>query len=85
MILGGVAGREGERAALQPAQVQREAVALPGQDLQAIAAAIAEDEQITAQRVAAQMGRHDGCESVHALTAVLRLQAHPNTTGHSKR
>jgi hypothetical protein len=58
---------------------------LPRQDLQAIPATIAEDEQIAAERVPAQVRRHDGCESVNALASVLRLKANPNLSGQSER
>src|SRR5262245_23463083 len=44
--LGPVCGREAERTALQAPDVECEAVPLPGQDLQPIAAAILEDEEI---------------------------------------
>ena len=83
--VGSVAVREGERAAFQPAQIKCKAVALPRKDLQAVPATIAEDEQITAKRVAAQMRRYDGCEPVNALASVLRLETNPNPSGQSER
>src|SRR5262249_34941314 len=84
-LVGGVTAREGERAALQPAQVKCKAVALPRENLQAIAPTIAEDEQIAAEWVPAQVHRYDGCESVNALASVLRLKANPNPSGQSER
>src|SRR5262249_32828265 len=82
--VGCVAAGESERAALQPAQIQREAVALPREDLQAIPATIAEDEQIAAERVPAEVRRHEGRQAVDALAPILRLAGDPDPPGEAK-
>src|SRR5262245_6908498 len=79
--VGRVPGREGERAPYQPAHIQPVTVALPGQDLETVPAAVAENKQIAAARVPAQVGGHDSRETVEALAPVLRLEAKPNPPG----
>jgi len=69
---GVVRHREAERALLESAQVEREAVALPGENLQPIAALVAEDEQVAGERVAFEAGLHDGREAVETLAAIDR-------------
>jgi hypothetical protein len=58
---------------LQPPEVEGEAVPLPSQDLQPVAAAVAEHVQVAAKRVTSQVGGHDGGQPVDALAPVLRL------------
>src|SRR5262249_23401503 len=79
--LSGLGGRQGETPACQPPEVEGKAVPLPGQDLQSVSAAVAEDEQVTAERVPAQVSGHDGGQPVDALAPVLRLEADPDPPG----
>jgi len=55
---GVVGGGEIEGAAFEPPEVAGEAVAHPGQDLELVAGAILEDEQVARERVAVQDGTH---------------------------
>src|SRR4051794_4490970 len=61
--------REGEGAAFEPAQVEREAVPLPGQDLQAVATLVAKNEQVARKRIAFETRLHHGREAVETLAA----------------
>src|SRR5262249_22282898 len=69
---------------LQPPQVEGEAVPLPGQDLQPVPAAVAEDEQVAAQRIPGQMIPDHGLQPVEALASILRLDADPDPAGQSQ-
>src|SRR5262249_17960189 len=82
--LGRIGGREGERAALQPPEVEGEAVPLPGQDLQPVAAAIAEHVQVTAEGVPAEVVADHGLQAVEALATVLRLGTDPDPPGQAE-
>src|SRR6478736_6260506 len=66
----GLGGWEGEGATFQAPEVQGEAVALPGEDLQPIAATVLEDKQVAGERVSAEVGGDNGTETVKALAAV---------------
>src|SRR5438045_4053828 len=59
-----------EGAALEPAHIQGEPVTLPGEDLELVAAAVLENEQVAAQWISRQVGGDDGREPVIALAAV---------------
>src|ERR1700735_3129442 len=53
-----VGGWETEGPFLQPLVVQDQAIAVPPEDLQSLARAVAEDEHLPAERVVAQEGPH---------------------------
>jgi len=69
----GLGERDAERALLQPLHPDGEAVAVPPEDLEAVAAARAEDEEVTRQRVVAEGLAHERGERVEALAHVAGL------------
>src|SRR5439155_17171538 len=62
-----------ERAALEPLVEQPEAVAVPHQQLHAIAAAVEEEEQVACEGIGAEAIAHDLHQAVEALAEVDRL------------
>lgn len=73
-------GGEGEGAAFEAAQVEGEAVAHPGQDLEAVAPAIVKDEQVAALGVAVENGADDTGQPVDALAAIDGINGDENAT-----
>src|SRR5262249_21346814 len=65
-------------------EIEGEAVTLPGQDLQPVAATIAEYEQIAAERVPAEVVPDHGLQAVEALATVLRLDTDPDLPGQAE-
>ena len=68
--------REGERAAFEPTEVEGEAVAHPGQNLELVPALVLEHEQIARQRIAKQDRSHHAGERVDPLAAVDGVDRH---------
>src|SRR5262249_47346135 len=75
---------EGERPALQPAEVESESVPLPGQDLQPVATLVPKHEQVTGERILGQVRGDHGLEPVEALPAIDGLGAYPNPAGETE-
>lgn len=57
----------GEGAAFEPAEVEREAVTHPGQNLELVAAVIPKDEQVAGEWIALQDRPHHAGERVDSL------------------
>ena len=74
-------GGEGERALLQAAEVEGEAVAHPGQDFEFVAAAVLEDEEVARCGIAAKDSADNAGETIDPLASILGLDGHVDGAG----
>jgi len=74
----GRGGGKGVDARLESAELEGESVPHPSEDLEFVAAAILEDEEIAAERIALQDRPHHAGERVDPFTAIHGLDGHQN-------
>lgn len=82
-FVGASRGKE-EGAFLQTMEIDGEAIAHPGEDLESMPSSVSEDEEVTGGWVASEEGADDACESVNAFTTILRLDGEIDGAGHTE-